>query len=66
MTIDAAPKFHTRIMTLASRLWISDMAVAVIADTAKPAVSVAKTGRNGAEGAVRGVVGIEGGVVSGC
>ena len=48
MTITTVPKFHTRIMTLALGLWISDMAVAVIADTDKPAVSAANAGRNGA------------------
>src|SRR5262249_9984283 len=43
------PRIHTRTRTLASGLWISDRTVAVIADTAKPAVSVARTGLSGAE-----------------
>ena len=43
------PKFYASTMMLASGLWIADMAVAVIAETDKPAVSVANTGRSGAE-----------------
>ena len=43
------PKFHASTMMLASGLWISDRTVAVIADTDKPAISVANADRNGAE-----------------
>ena len=48
MIAPAVPKFHASTMMLASGLWISDMTVAVIADTDKPAISVANTGRSGA------------------
>jgi len=49
MIATMVPKFHASTMMLASGLWISDKAVAVIAETDKPAVSVANTGRKGAE-----------------
>ena len=40
--------FHIRIMMLASRSWISDIAAAVIAETATPAASGASLVRSGA------------------